>query len=369
MSIRRIDLFAVQMHVTMADYATPSAFANKITALFEKMDGMRERDEHGQYRYPALAVFPENIGTFLLVSPYFKLIQNAQNLEEALRRIVLRQLPKVVWHRARYQASTLRAVFLMTGRATYETYYRTFSSLACRHQLAVVAGSVLVPDNLYGDAPTYKPARKRAPIYNLSLTFDARGEVVHSARKVNIIKGLEDALDLDPAPLTEQRPFDVCNTRVGNLICYDGFMEGMETPFAPVGPVLAALGAEIITQPSANLGGWEAPWPFADAEPVPTQSQIWLEQGLKAVLEAHPQVRYGVNPMLNGHFLNMHFEGQSSIIGRDERGHATILARAERFGDHPEVAEILLVKAALPARGRLQPPVMADTVSLPGVSG
>jgi len=365
MSSRRIDLFAVQAHITLDDYASSSAFAAKMGSLCEQIEQVRERDRQGRFRYPALVVFPEDIGTFLLVSPYYRQIRTARTLDEALKRIAFRRLPRVFYHRARYHASTLRALFLMGARETYEVYYRTFSTLAQRHQLSVVAGSLLVPDNRFGATSTFQLEPSQPRLYNLSLTFDARGEVVHETRKVNLVRGLEDALELTPGTSHEQRPFEVCGARVGNMICQDGFVTGLGPAFVPIGPLLVQQGAEILTQPSANLLPWAERWPLARPERPITQGEAWMEQGLLGLMRALPSILYGINPMLNGGLLGIRFEGQSTILGRGGEGEPIVLACAERFGDGSEVETILKVEASLPARSRLRPPAVMSAPPFP----
>ena len=204
---------------------------------------------------------------------------------------------------------------------------------------------------------TFKLDPPRTDIYNLSLTFDARGEVVSAVKKVNLVKGLEDTLELSPGELVEQQPFEVSGVRVGNLICYDGFLTGHEPAFVPVGPKLVGQGAEILTQPSANTQGWGEPWALRSQGESITQADAWFQHGLLALMEQLPEVRYGINPMLNGRFFDLSFEGQSTILGRDAEGRPSILARASSYGDDAGAEEVLKVVASLPARSRLRPPL------------
>lgn len=356
MVARKIELFAVQMHISVADYATPGAFVTKVSSLFDRMEGMRARDGRGRFRYPALAVFPEDVGTFLFACQYFRLIQRAATLEEAIRRIVWWRLPKVAWLRARHRASAMRAMFLLSARHSYELYHQTFSCLAHRHGMSVVAGSLLVPENLYGATATFRMSPARTGVYSLSVTFGPRGEVVHLARKVNIFKGFEDVLGLSSGPLDEQRPFEVYGTRVGNMISGDGFAVGRDPGFVPIGERLIDQGAEILVQPSATTSPWSATVHDTPDERAMPRSEIWFKNGLMALMRSRPEVRYGINPMLNGTFLDRKFEGQSTILGRDHEGKPTVLARASHFGGEAASEEILFQLATLPERSRLQRP-------------
>ncbi len=361
MAPRRLELFAVQMRISVADYASPNAFVSRISSLFERVDAMRARDRRGDYRYPALVVFPEDVGTFLFISPHYRFVRTAPTLEEALRRIALWKLPRVVWFRTIHRTTTLRSLFLMTARSTYELYHRTFSHLARRHQVTVVAGSLLVPDNQYGATGTFRLIRSRAGVYNLSVTFDARGEVLHTTRKVNVLPGFEDMLGVDAAPVEEQKPFEVQGTRIGNMLCVDGWTAGGGAEGATVGTRLVAAGAEILVQPSATTLPWNASAGAArrgdDAgEEGGACGECCFTQRLLALMKEHPSVVFGVNPMLNGTFLDRRFEGRSTIIGRAPDGTPEVVCEATCYGDQPESEQVLYHLATLPPRSRLEPP-------------
>ncbi len=370
MSARKLELFAVQMHISVADYASADVFVQRMSSLFERLDALRIRDRRGGYKHPALAVFPEDIGTFLFMSPYYRLVRSARTIEDALRRIALVRLPKVFWLRARHRTTVLRSLVMMTARRSYELYHRTFSCLARRYQVAVVAGSLLVPDNRYGATGTFRLTRSRAGVYNLSVTFDARGEVLHTTRKVNVLPGFEDMLGVDPGPVEEQRPFEVQGTRVGNILCVDGWTAGSDGGEVPVGERLVRAGAEILVQPSATTLPWAAPDSLRDTIPdavhpgVPTHGEACFTQSLLALMKAHPSVLFGVNPMLNGTFLDRRFEGRSTIIGRSAQGAPRILCAASSYGDASGSEQILHHVANLPPRPRLEPPAGVEKLAI-----
>jgi hypothetical protein len=63
-----IELVAVQAFMRLADYLDGEAFSAKIAALCERI-GSARRDAAGDFVDPALVVFPEHIGTFLVADP------------------------------------------------------------------------------------------------------------------------------------------------------------------------------------------------------------------------------------------------------------------------------------------------------------
>lgn len=67
-----IDLFAVQPYVTAQTYVSEEAFRHAMSHLATECRLRRRKDADGN-EVPALAVFPENIATFLALTPLGRL--------------------------------------------------------------------------------------------------------------------------------------------------------------------------------------------------------------------------------------------------------------------------------------------------------
>jgi hypothetical protein len=147
------------------------------------------------------------------------------------------------------------------------------------------------------------------------------------------------------------------------MICYDGFREphtSTEPAFCALGPRLAALGVEIVAQPSANPWPWNEPWVFAEPGEQQLRREQWLREGLFSQLPSMPGVRYVVNPQLIGDLLGTRFDGRSYIFARNDDGTATILAAAA--SETLEAASEEIVVARVPALSSTtmpQPPRIA----------
>jgi predicted amidohydrolase len=212
----------------------------------------------------------------------------------------------------------------------------------------VVGGSIILPENADGDdAPTFRP--RDARLYNLAYTFAPDGRCLAVTRKVNLVPTLEDTL-----PLTAGRPENVAPIAtecgpVGVMICYDGFAEPhteREPHFRPLGGHLAAAGAELIAQPSANPWAWNERWVFCGPGEDQLRRDQWLAEGLFTQLRAMPGVRYAVNPQLVGDLLGTRFDGRSYIFGRDATGAPTIVAAASRDDLDPRSEEVVVARVA-----------------------
>lgn len=351
MSDTWIELVAVQPFMQLADYRTVDAFDAKIAGLTDRIAAARDRDARGRFRFPALVVFPEHIGTFLSIAGYGALADARNDVDTVLRRVVRRHpmkfLAALVAHRTWSPAT---AVLLMESAKMHRAYRQAFRAAARRLEATVVAGSIILPDNAAGrDADELRPAGNR--LYNLSYTFAPDGRCVNVTRKVNLVPTLEDTLPLVPGSAADVTGFASPCGRVGVMICYDGFREPHtehEPRFCALGPRLAAAGVEIVAQPSANPWPWNARWVFcADGEDQLRHEQ-WLREGLFRQLADMPGVRYAVNPQLIGDLLGTRFDGRSYVFGRDADGAATIVAAAARETLGPESEEILVARVAAP---------------------
>jgi predicted amidohydrolase len=251
------------------------------------------------------------------------------------------------------------AVLTMFAPVAFEHYVTTFSAIARKLGMWLVAGSGLFPRNRLGDhAATLVPAT--ADVYNTSIAFDPEGRVAGVTRKMNLVPTQEDVLGLTAAPAAELAVLDTEVGRVGTLICYDGFREphsGAEPAFIRGAPLLDGLGAEIVAQPSANAWPWDGPWAFNEPGESQRRSQQWFREGTAAELGGLHSVRYVVNPQLTGDVLDAHFEAPSLILGRRPGG-AEVLARSA----DPRGEDVLHVRVELD-------PVASGATAGPDIAG
>ncbi len=362
-----IELIAVQPYMQLADYREVDAFGAKIAALTERIAAARACDSAGRFRHPAVVVFPEHIGTFLSIAGYGDLVEDGDDVDAVLRRVVLRSplrfLTSLVSHRTLAPSA---AVLLAESAKMHGAYRQAFQASARRLAATVVAGSIILPDNAAGlDADTFRAQGNR--LYNLSYTFAPDGRCVNVTRKVHLVPTLEDTLPLVPGAANALTAIASPCGRVGVMICYDGFREphtANEPDFCALGPRLAAAGVEIVAQPSANPWPWNEPWVFCESGEHQLRREQWLREGLFSQLPDMPGVRYAVNPQLIGDLLGTRFDGRSYIFARDDDGTASILAAAASEALAADSEEILVARVpALHSEAMPPLPRTADRTS------
>ncbi|MHB8593294.1 MAG: carbon-nitrogen hydrolase family protein [Acidimicrobiales bacterium] len=322
-----VDLFAVQPRVGLDEYLRPGAFEAHHRALAGRVAALREV---AGGEVPALAVWPEYVATFLVLTGLQREVEGCTTTAQVLRRAVAGHLPAICGVMARHRTLRLGpAVLTMLAPAAHQVYVDTFAGIARDFGMWVVAGSGLFPRNRFADVAG-RYAAASAHVFNTSYTFDPTGRVVAMTRKVNLVPTQEDVLHLSAAPVGELEALDTPFGRIGTLICYDGFHEahtGAEPAFERCAPVLDRLGVEIVAQPSANAWAWDAPWVFNDVGESLLRSEQWFAEGMARELAELSSVRYVVSPQLVGAVLDSHFEGPSLVLGQGPGG-VEVLARA-----------------------------------------
>ncbi|HOJ45848.1 MAG: carbon-nitrogen hydrolase family protein [Bacillota bacterium] len=267
-------LAVVQWKLSMEDYSSVEAFAEKLGATMEEI--------RTKSRENLLVAFPEDLVTFGIFTELKAAGIEEDSIQEALKKYVKKKFVRLLPHRVK-MGTWLGAVF-ESSKKLMEEYFEVFREAAEKHNAYVISGSGLVADG--------------KDVFNESRGFGP-GDAKIIQRKVNLIElEGEKGLGLTPASLAQVGLWSTELGRIGIAICYDGF-------FAEIREKLD--GADIIVQPSANPGPW-----------TKEQQEDWLNGAYQMVQTA---TRVVLNPMLTGKALGLEFYGQSSILVRgEERG-------------------------------------------------
>lgn len=288
--MKSVHLIAIQSELRLEHYREGEAFRTRVLELCSRaVEALPEGE-------PRIVAFPEAFAlplVFWLETPE-EVVQAGSALEAGLRLLRLR------WREALGKATpSPSALFHLRALEVWPLWEGTFAQAARQSGAYVVAGSLFSP--LVDWEPARGYHRKGRGVYNLSLVFNPQGAVLARVPKVNLTQD-------------ERRSFlqggdwgaQVIQTRLGiiaNLICLDAFHEHLIER-------CDAAGAWLVVQPSANAARWEGPW---SADPAQVEGQVWLREGLARKLEGRENLRYGINPMLNGKFYNLRFEGRSGV--------------------------------------------------------
>lgn len=233
---------------------------------------------------PQLVVFPEDIGTPLVMLGDRALVEGAEGLPEAVQALVGKYGPEIAALMERHQCSPQRALFLLRADEVRAAYVGTFSRLAREHGVTIAAGSVLLPLEDADDGN----------VYNMMMLFGPDGEPIGEVRKVNPIPlELADGLDIVPAPADHLRVFETPAGRLGMLVCADAWSPALAE-------ALKEGGAQILVNCLANPEEW-----------TPSVAANMLGDGLAA--RVRETGLYGVQAFAVGDLLGLPFRGRSQI--------------------------------------------------------
>lgn len=289
-----VHLIGVQVQLEAAHYYSAEAFQERILALCEQaVSGLGQTDE------PRIIAFPEVVAlplVFWLDTP-----QEVRQAKTALQAALalLRQNWREALGLVGQGVLSPSVLFHLRAPRVWPVYQQTFIRAAKASGAYVVAGSLFSP--LMDWEPARRLHSEGRQVYNLSLVLSPQGTVLGRIPKINLTKD-ERASFLSAGQPGSQ----VIDTRIGplaNLICLDAFHDTLIEQ-------ADAAGAWLVVQPSANGAKWDGPW---SGDPSQIEGQVWLREGLAKKLLGRENLRYGLNPMLNGHLYELYFEGRSGI--------------------------------------------------------
>lgn len=286
----RVHLVGVQAELRQEHYRSTQAFGSRVQALTaQAVAGLPV----GEARVVA---FPEAFALPLLF--WLETPASVYSADSALRAAL--ELLRQEWRQAlRLALPSPTAFYHLRARTVWPLYQETFA------EAARSAGAYLIAGSLFSPRMDWEPARRLHPqgwgVYNLSLVFSPQGTVLARVPKVNLTSSERTAL------LSRgQSGQGLIRTQIGtlaNLICLDAFHESMIEE-------ADRSGAWLVVQPSANAARWEGPW---SGDPTQQEGQVWLREGLARKLIGRENLRYGLNPMLNGNLYELSFEGRSGV--------------------------------------------------------
>ncbi len=255
----------VQLHIDESIYASPGTFEAAMRHELESVCSVHDR--------PDLVVFPEYTSVFLAATEYFDLMEKADTFEEALERIRMEN----------GDIDSLHALFMREADRTEKRLDRIWGKLAREFELFIVGGTYFkrVTDEAGG-----------AGLRNTLILYDPRGRRIYEQDKVYLTDFEEEVIRLSPGSEDEAVPVRIDAYDVVFTVCRDSFFSTWEDNFR---------GAEV--------------WISIKANGVSFDREA-RETFLRALPEriAESEVPYGMVVCLTGRFLDLFWEGESSVL-------------------------------------------------------
>lgn len=304
----RGNLVGIQPYMTAVHYATADQFHSHLDGY------LAAAQAEGWLHTNTIVIFPENIGTWLLVVDEHASVHQAETTAQASKCMVRHNLPRFLATllQAKGQNRSVDALFRMKAHPMAHIYQETFAHLARHYGVTIVAGSIFLPE------PTIVDGRLQPGagwLQNVTCVFDGDGRIhPHITRKNTPVFAETGFLKAGtPADLPV---YDTSVGRLGVLICADSW-------YPAAYETLAAQDVDIIAIPN-NQEHWGEPWPGyrtaarpSDFDPQDvgaiTESQAWLKYALPGRIGLTNAVA-GMHVFFHGRMWDQIGDGQTIIV-------------------------------------------------------
>ncbi|MGY4534780.1 putative amidohydrolase [Pseudomonas sp. TE3786] len=303
------NLLGIQPEMFSGDYHSVELLRLKLAAYLHKA-----RDA-GLLNGKTVAVLPEHIGTWLVVSGEKAEVYQAQTIDSAMAWLAASNPLKLgrALLSAKGEDRLQDALLRMKGEAMARDYQAVFGGLAKDFGITLVAGSIVLPEPrvengqlVVGDGP----------LYNVSLVFGSDGAPLgQPQRKVYPIR--DEQTFTAAAPASDLQVIDTPAGRLGVLICADSWYPAGYTELSKQGVQLLAVPAFL-----TGNGNWSKPWGGYNGAPTPSdvalqpgevsEGQAWQRLAMASRLQSSG-AQAGLTVFMRGQLWNLGSDGQSLL--------------------------------------------------------
>jgi hypothetical protein len=299
------------------DYASGDHF-------FAKLDGYLQAAKLEGWLSPKTTVlFPEYIGTWLIVEREKSSIYKAASVNEALSTFVRSNFFRYI--RAWFMAPDgtedriKHSVFASKSERMARIYREEFSKLARKYQVTIVAGSIILQEPSVSKTGTI--LIENGPLYNVSAVFNPDG----SLQKELILKSFPIEAEkpfIASSPIVQLPVFDLPLGKTSVVICADSWFP--ESYQAAAKKQARILLVPSYTQPN---GAMDQPWTGYSgfAAPMDTDTldigrislrDAWIKYTLPGRMKSSG-AGVGVNVTLRGKLWDLGTDGEFIAVSKD----------------------------------------------------
>jgi hypothetical protein len=311
----RGNLLGIEPYMIPQDYATKKSFFSKLNGYL--LAAQREK----WLGEKTILVFPEYIGTWLVLAGEDEAVFQSRTLTSAERGMVFRHPLKFVtsWLKSPEKGRAEAAFFRMKANQMAEIYQDVFSQLARDYSVTIVAGSIVLP------APQISSEGlilTEGPLQNVSVIYRRDG----TPEPHLIRKSFPTSSELPfttPASTNDIPSFETPVGRLGVLICADSWFPQAYIPLKEQAidllavPSFDVFGMEKWNQPWRGYDGWQAPVDVeaSDINKI-TEAQAWNKYSLAGRIRSSGAT-YGINVFLRGKLWDQDLGGWPATLVRD----------------------------------------------------
>lgn len=310
----RGNLIGIEPYMIQQDYTSKESF-------FDKLNGYLLAAQREKYlNDKTIVLFPEYIGSWLVLAGENEKIFQATTLEAAERAMILRHPLKFIAYllTSREKGRSQAAFFRMKAHQMAEIYQNAFSQLAREHSVTIIAGSIVLP------APQISSRQlilNKGPLHSASIIYSPDG----TPHQHLIYKAFPTAKELPfitPVSTNNIASFGTPAGRLGVLICADSWfpqvylsLKEQRIDLLAV-PSYEVFGMQRWNQLWHGYDGWQAPTDVDvnDIEKI-TEAQAWKKYSMAGRIRSSGAT-YGMNIFLRGKLWDQDLGGWPATLVR-----------------------------------------------------
>ncbi|MDF3820898.1 nitrilase-related carbon-nitrogen hydrolase [Leptospira sp. 96542] len=311
--IKRGSVIGIEPYLTQFHYSSEESFYSVLNTYLDlaKEEGLIAIDR-------TIIVFPEYIGTWLIVTGDDKTIFAESKMELAMEMLVKKNFGSFLWtylFSKNYAEDHLKeSVFRMKAWQMSSRYQSVFSRLAREYRVAIVAGSIVLPSPRVVEG---KITPGDGPLENVSFYFHSNGRVDEQIVK-KIFPILDEQSFISEGKIETNLPIKTPLGKLSTFICADSWFPNLYQS-------LDTEDVEILTIPSlvAPSSSWNDKWNgyngYANPQDVNpkdigaiTKKQAWKKYAMPGRI-TKTKVKLAVNVFFRGKLWDLEANGESFL--------------------------------------------------------
>lgn len=305
------NIIGIQPYMEVSDYFNQIIFKDKIRQYLVAANGKAFIKEN------TLVIYPEYIGTWLLLLGEKRNLDEKNTLQEAMSTIVYSNAFDFFLGYLKTGDETnteFSSIFRMKAKSMLEAYYKTFSELSIETNSYIVAGSIVLPEPRVVDGNIY--LELDGPLYNASFLFGPDGKVIGNPILKAFLNSTEDSYTSAGDPKISQ-VFELPFGNISIMLCNDSWHS--QTYENAIND-----SAEIILVSCSGNHTMNSEWIGYDGKEIPenldledigrlTNLEAWEKYGFPAQIKS-TKSSVGFNVFFRGNFWELESEGQPIAV-------------------------------------------------------
>lgn len=313
-------IIGIQPIMSTGDFATEENY-------FKKLDTyLNEANKKNWLNENTIVLFPEYIGTWLVVANQRNSIYKSSSISTAMIQLIASKPFQFLkyWNKAQAKNKVNEAIFAMEAEKMADIYQRTFSKLAAKYKVNIVAGSIVLPHPLVENE---KLIITDAPLQNISAWFYPEGKIANNL--IRKVFPIEEELSFTQAGTLAEIPvFETSMGNVASVICADSW-------YPEIYEILNEKQVDILMVPSYSSPNelWNRPWNGYNGSNAPpdvdlsdigklTEQNAWEKYSMLGRSQS-ANIAYGINTFLHGQLWDMTAAGDVFVIQNHKKTNIT----------------------------------------------